>query len=67
MRDKLSSVKERVSPVANHVYRNRGRYAFTAGAVAATYVLGKRDRVAEWNQFLEEKGLTDEFYALGQE
>lgn len=62
MRDKFNSAKKRVSTVTTHVYRNRGRYCFAAGAATTVYVLNKTDRVSEWKAFLEEKGLTAEFY-----
>lgn len=51
---KLTSVK-------NHVSRNRGKYAFAAGFLSC-YAITNGAR-KQWNEFLDEKGLTDEFYA----
>lgn len=66
MRNKLSSLKNRVSTIEHHIFRYRGRYGVTAGAVAAVVVLNKVDRVSEWNEFLIEKDLFDEFYHPGE-
>lgn len=62
MKDKLASLKQRTSTVATHVYNRRGRYGFIAGSAVTLIALNKVDRVSEWNAFLEEKGLTAEFY-----
>jgi hypothetical protein len=59
MPPQITSAKEKV---LNHVTRHRAKYAFVAGATTATIVLNKMDRVAQFNAFLEEKGLTDEYY-----
>lgn len=50
------------SKVKNHVVKHRAKYAFVAGATSTVALLNKVDRVAQFNAFLEEKGLTDEFY-----
>lgn len=62
MRDKLSSAKKRASAVATHIHARRGRYGFIAGSAVTLVALNKMDRVSQWNAFLEEKGLTAEFY-----
>lgn len=63
MKNKITSASQTVK---NHVVRNRAKYAFVAGATSTVYVLNKTDRVAQFNDFLEEKGLLDEFYALDE-
>lgn len=57
---KLKTLKNRVT---THVTNHRAKYAFVAGFVSCGTLLYKMDRVSEWNKFLEEKGLTEEFYA----
>jgi len=48
--------------VKNHVVRNRAKYAYVAGFASAVVPTTKLDRVGQFNDFLEEKGLLDEFY-----
>ena len=55
-------IKERASTVRKHVVDRRGRYAFIAGSALTFVALHKLDRVSDWNAFLEEKGLMEEFY-----
>lgn len=47
--------------VKNHVHRNRGKYAFAAGFVSC-FAITQHAR-NEWNEFLDAKGLLDEFYS----
>lgn len=47
---------------AHHVYERRARYAAGATFVATVVMFNKLDRVEDWNAFLEEKGLLEEFY-----
>lgn len=61
MKDKINSIKSRISTPIAHIHRNRGRYAFAAGAATTVYIFNKMDRVDEWVAFLEEKGLIDEY------
>jgi hypothetical protein len=58
---KITSTQKKVQ---DHIDRHRMKYAFAAGSASTAFVLFKfdRSRVASWNTFLEEKGLTDEFY-----
>lgn len=58
----LNQITSIPSKAKKHIVRNRAKYAFIAGAATATITLNKLDRVADFNAFLEEKGLTDEFY-----
>lgn len=58
MNDKLTAVR-------NHVSRNRAKYAFVAG-FAACFAMTQGAR-SQWNEFLDEKGLTDEFYSLEED
>lgn len=53
MKNKLIVVKE-------HINRNRGRYGIAAGFTAC-FMLNQH-AVSEWNKFLDEKGLTEEYY-----
>jgi len=46
----------------SHVERHRAKYAAGATFVATVWLFNKIDRKAQWDAFLEEKGLTDEFY-----
>jgi hypothetical protein len=59
MKNKLSSTSQKVK---GHVVRNRAKYAYVAGFITASTMHYKIDRVSQWNAFLEEKGLTSEFY-----
>jgi hypothetical protein len=59
MKDKLASAQRKAK---NHVVRNRGRYGYIAGFTSAMLLTHKLDRVGQFNAFLEEKGLTAEFY-----
>lgn len=56
----MNSVKQKAISVKNHVTRNRGRYGVAIGFTAGLAL--NRRNVRVWNEFLEEKGLTDEFY-----
>jgi hypothetical protein len=58
MRNKLNSIK-------NHVSAHRAAYAAGATATAAGYLMYKRAQ--EWNEFLKEHGIYDEFYSIGME
>lgn len=60
MPEKIKNLKNKT---INHVNRNRGKYGIVAGSGATLYVLNKLDRVAKWNEFLEEHDLTDAFYS----
>ena len=49
------SIKEIPSKVKNHIYQNRGTYAFVAG----TFVMfaAHRYAVRNWDEFLDEQGI----------
>lgn len=51
---------KKITAIKEHLHRNRAKYAFAAGFLAC-YAITNRAR-NEWNEFLEERGLTDEFY-----
>lgn len=56
-----NQIKSVPSNVKNHVHRNRGKYAFAAGAI--TVFALHRTAVKQWDQFLAEKGIDPlEFY-----
>lgn len=57
----MNKIKTKASSVKNHVNRNRGKYGLAIGFTAAVAI--NRQAVKGWNEFLEEKGLTDEFYS----
>jgi len=54
-------MKKNLNLVKNTVVRHRGTIAFVAG-FAACYAMTNAAR-GQWNEFLDEKGLTDEFYS----
>jgi len=56
----MNRLKSTAISVQNHVNRHRGLYGFATGAITMYAI--NRTAVAQWNEFLEEKGLTDEFY-----
>lgn len=56
----MNTLKDKVISVKNHVIRNRGRYCFIAGA--ATGIALNQKSIQGWNEFLDEKGLAEEFY-----
>lgn len=47
-----------------HIRNHRVVYTAAVSVTATVAVLNKIDRVSEWNRFLEEKGLKDEFYLV---
>lgn len=51
--NKLTSVK-------NHVARNRAKYGFAAGFITCYAIAYNAKK--QWDEFLDEKGLTEEFY-----
>lgn len=59
MKDKITSAPKKVK---NHVVRNRAKYAYVAGVITCSTIHYKFDRVTQFNAFLDEKGLTAEFY-----
>jgi hypothetical protein len=55
----------RINQLKNHVYNNRGKYAMLSTAVVFTWIASQRAK--EWNEFLKEQGVYDEFYAGREE
>lgn len=51
---------KKIKNVRNHVSRNRTKYGFAAGFIAATAIHIKAAK--QWNEFLDENDLTDQFY-----
>jgi hypothetical protein len=68
MKSKLQKVTSAPKKVATHVYARRGRYAAAAGFIAGGYAMRKLDidTRAEALAFIEEKGLSDEFFTIGE-
>lgn len=64
MKDRIKQIASVPKKVANHVYARRGRYAATAGFIAGAVVIRKLDihTRAEAIAFIEQKGLSDEFF-----
>lgn len=58
----LSAVSSTTEKAKTHIVKHRAKYAYVAGFTTAVVLQKKIDRVSQWNAFLEEKGLTDEFY-----
>lgn len=54
-------MKKNLNLVKNTVVRHRGTIAFVAG-FAVCFAMTNTAR-NQWNEFLDEKGLTDEFYS----
>lgn len=68
MNEKFQKVTSTPKRVATHVYRRRGRYATVAGFITGAVVMRKLDidtRV-EALAFIESKGLSDEFFTIGE-
>ena len=55
-------MKNKFNSIRNHFYRHRFAYGVATGLTAAGYLAMKR--ADEWNEFLEEHNLLDEFYKL---
>jgi hypothetical protein len=62
MLDKITSTPKKVK---NHVVKHRAKYAATATAVVALKL--QMQTAKQFNAFLQEKGLYEEYYAIGQE
>lgn len=69
MKDRIKKITSVPKTVANHVYRNRGRYAFVTGIIAGGVVTRKLDidTRAEALAFIEQKGLSDEFFLAAED
>lgn len=67
MKTKLQNVASVPKKVANHVYARRGRYCAAAGFITGAVILRKLDidTRAEALAFIEQKGLSDEFFIIG--
>jgi hypothetical protein len=52
--------------VVAHVYSHRGRYAFVAGMLTSGYIAHNFGVTDEALAFIEQKGLTNEFYAVAE-
>jgi hypothetical protein len=57
MRSKMQSVKY-------HLLRHRFKYGVATGIAVSGYFIYKRGQ--EWNEFLNEHGIYDEFYATAE-
>jgi hypothetical protein len=57
-------MREKLTILKNHVSRHRAAYAAGATATAAGYLFVKRAQ--EWNEFLKEHGVYDEFYTMDE-
>ena len=53
-------MKDKIRRLKNHVVLHRGAYSSIATSIVLGYFITKR--AEEWNAFLEEHGLMDEFY-----
>jgi hypothetical protein len=64
MKDKLKKVTSAPKKVAIHVYARRGRYGTAAGIITGAVLMQKlhADTLDQALAFLEQKGLTEEFY-----
>ena len=56
----MEDIKNTLTTIENHVATHRAKYATAVTAITA-FALSRR-AVKQWNEFLEEKGLLDEFY-----
>lgn len=61
----METIAKKAASVKNHIYRNRAKYAVVATLAVAGVAFVKRAN--EWNEFLDEKGLSDEFYKIDEE
>lgn len=65
MKKTLANAKNKVVLTANHIHRNRAKYAAAVTAVTVGALVVRNQR--EFNEFLEERGLLDEYYQFEQE
>ena len=54
-------MNQKLNNVKNHIHRNRAKYA-VAGTLTACLAL-QITAARQWNTFLDEKGLKEEYYA----
>jgi hypothetical protein len=59
MKDKIRIHKEKV---VAHVKKNRGKYAASVTLVAVVAFFNHVDRKAQWDQFLKDQDLFEEYY-----
>lgn len=67
MKDKLKKITSAPKKVATHVYARRGRYGTAAGFITGAVIMRKLDddTRAEAIAFIKQKGLSDEFFEIG--
>lgn len=53
-------MREKIENLKNHIHRNRGKYGVATGIAISGYLAVKR--AEQWNEFLQEHNLYDEFY-----
>jgi PHD/YefM family antitoxin component YafN of YafNO toxin-antitoxin module len=58
----MDTVKNALSKTKNFVVQHRTAVAVTATATAAAVIIYRNQK--QFNQFLDSKGLTDEFYKI---
>lgn len=68
MKEKLKKVTSTPKKVATHVYAHRGAYGTAAGFITGAVVMRNLDvsTRAEALAFIESKGLSDEFFTIGE-
>lgn len=57
-------MKRRILAIRLHFHAHRFAYGFACGAIGVGCLTYKLDRVSEFNAFLTDHGLFDEYYAL---
>jgi translation initiation factor 1 (eIF-1/SUI1) len=60
-------IKQKLSSAKNAVARNRVKILGTIAVVSTTVVLIQGRNIKMFNKFLDEKGLTEEYYFLNEE
>lgn len=63
--NKLNSVKNVTTSVKNHVHKHRAKYAVVTTAAAFTALMMRN--AEDWNNFLKEHNLYDEYYKTEEE
>lgn len=60
-------MKKKLTSVKNFVYDNRGKILATTSVFGIAGTIVMRSGIHQHNEFLREKGLYEEFYALVEE
>uniref|UniRef100_A0AAU7GZW2 Uncharacterized protein n=1 Tax=Streptomyces phage Scarif TaxID=3158858 RepID=A0AAU7GZW2_9CAUD len=63
----MNSAKQKLVSAKNKVVKNRTKILGTVAVVATTVAVIQQTGIRSLNRFLEEKGLSDEYYHMSEE